>query len=125
MAKHVDPQIRWLPSPEPLNAAFRAAVDPLPGVTRRMMFGYPTAAVNGNMFACLLEDRMALRLESDDREALLQHEGAAPFEPIDGRPWREYVVAPPQVVGDPGALAGWVWRAYDYAVTLPPKKKRA
>jgi TfoX/Sxy family transcriptional regulator of competence genes len=124
MAKRTDPAVRWLPSPESLTDLFRSLVDDLPGVTRRAMFGYPSATVNGNMFACLMEDRMALRLSPADREEMLKLEGAAPFEPMPGRPWREYVVVPESLIAAPDALELWVEKACDYTRSLPPKAAR-
>jgi hypothetical protein len=34
---------------------------------------------------------------------------------------REYVVVPPVMVADTGALREWLERAFDYASALPPK----
>src|ERR1051325_6031683 len=67
----------------------------LPGVEPRRMFGYPAAFVNGNMFACLFQDRMMLRLSEKDRK----ESGFPPFEPSPGRAMREYVTLPPEVLG--------------------------
>jgi TfoX/Sxy family transcriptional regulator of competence genes len=124
MAKRTDPAVRWLPSPEPLAELFRSLVDGLPGATRRAMFGYPTATVNGNMFACLKEDRMALRLSPADRETMLGMDGAAPFEPMPGRPWKEYVIVPESLIAAPADLRPWVERSCDYTRGLPPKLRK-
>ncbi len=124
MAKRTDPAVRWLPAPEALMALFRSLVDDLPDVTRRVMFGYPSATVNGNMFACLKADQMALRLSPDDRAAMLRIEGAAPFEPMPGRPWKEYVTVPETLIASPAALEPWVEKACDYTRSLPPKSAK-
>ena len=125
MAKRTDPAVRWLPSPEPLTELFRALVDGLPGATRRVMFGYPSGSVNGNMFACLMADRMALRLSPADREAMLSMNGAAPFEPMPGRPWKEYVVVPESLIAAPADLQPWVEKSCEYTRALPPKSSKA
>ena len=51
--------------------------------------------------------------------------GGRTFEPMPGRPMREYVVLPAAVLGDAGALARWVRRGVDYAAGLPPKQGKA
>jgi hypothetical protein len=85
------------------------------------MFGFPAAFVNGNMFMGLHQDNMVLRLPDGGRSELLKIEGARTFEPMPGRPMREYIVVPPSVMENRKALTDWVKRAFDYGVTLPPK----
>lgn len=91
---------------------------------KRPMFGYPAGFVNGNMFAGTYRDKIVVRLPEADRAALLRHKRAAVFEPMPGRPMREYVVVPPAIFAKPKVLGGWVERAFRYALTLPPKAKR-
>lgn len=93
-----------------------------PRVSRRKMFGYPCAFVGGNLFMGLHQEAMILRLSDDDRSEFLGLEGAAIFEPMPGRPMREYVVVPPAVLGRTATLSGWIRRALGYAASIPPKK---
>jgi TfoX/Sxy family transcriptional regulator of competence genes len=95
-----------------------------PGVERRMMFGYPACFVNGNMFMSLFQDRMALRLSDADRAELLAGGDAAIFEPMEGRPMKEYVELPRRVLDDRSALRYWVGRSVGYVSELPPKAKK-
>ena len=85
------------------------------------MFGYATAFVNGNMFAGTFQEAIVVRLAEDDRAALLKLKGAAPFEPMKGRPMKEYVVVPASVVATPKALGSWIERGHRYALGLPAK----
>jgi TfoX/Sxy family transcriptional regulator of competence genes len=112
--------MRWRPSPPDLVATFTDIV-PGPPAVQRKMFGYPAAFVNGNMFMGLFEDRLILRLAEDSREQLLSVKGASPFEPMPGRPMREYVVVPPAILEARKKLATWVDRALAYGASLPPK----
>jgi hypothetical protein len=64
-----------------------------------------------------------MRLSEPDRRALVS-EGARSFEPMLGRPMREYVVVPAAVLESPSALRSWLTKAQAYAASLPPKKKR-
>lgn len=113
----------WGKSPPDLVAAFAAAVADLPGAEPRKMFGFPAAFVNGNLFTGLFEDRWFVRLPEAQR-AELAGAGAAPFEPMPGRPMREYVELPASVLANVDARDGWLRRSLDHVASLPPKKKR-
>lgn len=111
----------WKKAPPELVATFEALVARRPELVARKMFGYPCGFVGGHMATGLFEDRWFVRLPTPARAELLSLPGAAPFEPMPGRPMKEYVTLPPSVVGDPGAVDGWVDRAVAFARTLPPK----
>src|SRR6185295_2929223 len=117
----------WRKSPPELVETFHAVLADDPRVQRRKMFGFDCAFVNGQMFSGLFEDRMMVRLDDAERAELLALPGAMPFEPMPGRPMREYAVVPPALVAAQPRLAPWVARAFAYAVALPAKarKKRA
>ena len=85
------------------------------------MFGYASAFVNGNMFAGTFQEAIVVRLAEDDRAALLKLKGAAPFEPMKGRPMKEYVVVPASIVATPKALGSWIERGHRYVLGLPAK----
>ena len=86
------------------------------------MFGYPAAFVNGNMATGLHQADWMVRLGEPERAALVA-KGGHPFEPMPGRPMREYVVLPKAVLGERRALAQWVKRGVDYTASLPPKQQ--
>lgn len=111
----------WKKSSPELVATFDKAVPASPTVTRRPMFGYASAFVNGNMFAGTFKDSIVVRLAETDRAALLKLNGAAPFEPMPGHPMKEYVVVPPSIVAKPRELGGWIERGHRYGLTLPSK----
>jgi hypothetical protein len=113
---------KWRKSPPELIAAFDAAF-PTGEAERRQMFGYPAGFVNGNMFTGLFQDEWMVRLGEADRAALLERDGAHVFEPMPGRPMREYVILPPGVIKDRKALAGFLAKALTYARDLPGKSK--
>lgn len=110
----------WKKTSPELVAAFDKAVPASSGVARRPMFGYPSAFVNGNMFAGTFQDTIVVRLAEPDRAALLKLKGAIPFEPM-GHPMKEYVVVPASMVTKPKDLAAWIQRGHRYAQTLPVK----
>ncbi len=116
--------MQWRKSPEALVRKFEAIVPDDPRVERRKMFGYPAAFVAGNLFMSLFQDSLVLRLSENDRGAFQRIKDASAFEPMPGRPMREYVVAPPAMVARPKSLAPWIRRALDYARSVPPKAKK-
>jgi TfoX/Sxy family transcriptional regulator of competence genes len=113
----------WKKTPPEIAEAFDKAVPALPTVTRRPMFGYASAFVNGNMFAGTFQDTIVVRLGEADRAALLRLKGAATFQPM-GRAMKEYVVVPASIVASPKHLRGWIERGRQFAVTLPAKSPK-
>jgi len=111
--------VKWSPSPPELVQIFDE-VGPGPPVVRKKMFGYPAAFINGNMFAGLFQDKVIVRLAERERADLIR-EGGSPFEPMPGRPMREYVVLPAAVVQEKTRLSSWMKKALAHAGGLPPK----
>src|SRR5262249_50439702 len=116
---------RFTKAPEPLVALFTRATAALPGVEPRKMFGYPAAFVNGNMFSCLFQSSMILRLSEGDRATCTREFGAQLFEPMPGRPMREYMAVPEAVLRSPRLLDVWLRKSLGYAAALPPKTAKA
>ena len=113
----------WSKAPPELVDAFDAALAELPEAVLRPMFGYPAGFARGQLFTGLFEDRWFVRL-SDDERAELAAAGGGPFEPMPGRPMREYVTLPADLVADPVARRAWLGRSLRYAESLPPKRRR-
>ena len=97
-------------SPPWLIELFTQATAALPGEARKM-FGYHSRFLDGNLYS-----------GEADRARLLAVAGAAPFDPVGGRPMKEYVVLPRELLDDDRALRDWLDRAADYARSLPVKK---
>ena len=111
--------------PPPYMVELFDAILPLDaGVERRKMFGSPCGFVNGNMFCGLFERGLFLRLSEADRAEAIDSLGATHFEPAKGRPMREYVTLPDDMLEDEAQLGEWMGRALAYAGGLPPKEKK-
>ncbi len=110
----------WRKAPEELRERFEAAVAGIEGLEQRKMFGYPAGFIGGNMTTGLHQDSWIVRLGESERAERLA-EGWTIFEPMPGRPMREYVALPADVVADPARARSWVERAAAYVRTLPPK----
>ncbi len=111
---------KWRPSPEKLIRVFENAMRSLPEAQLRKTFGYPSAFINGQMFAGLHQENMILRLSAEDRTDLQRRQGAKTFEPMPGRPMREYMVVPETVLNSE-QLDAWLGKAAAYVKTRPPK----
>jgi TfoX/Sxy family transcriptional regulator of competence genes len=114
-----------MPKPTQESKDFFASIVPdHPAVAIRPMFGQLSAFVNGNMFMGIFGEDVLVRLPDEDRESVIAAGGRV-FEPMAGRPMREYVVLPEQWRGDRRRIDEWVARALDHADELPPKKPKA
>ena len=116
--------MKWKKAPEALVKLFDGVFPDDARAERRQMFGYPAGFVNGNMFAGLHEERFVVRLGDADRARLLAVDGATTFEPMKGRPMREYVVLPRSILDDAAELSRWLGRALAHGAALPPKAKK-
>ncbi len=125
MPKESKPKPAFSKAPEEMVQLFTSAMKDFPMATMRKMFGYPCAFVNGNMFTGLFQDEMFLRLSDKDRAAIRKEYGTKLFEPMQGRPMREYVMVPHYVLKSPRLLRTWLTKGMEYAKTLPEKKKRS
>jgi len=85
---------KFTPAPEALKTRFREIIARYPEAETRKMFGYPSAFVNGQMFVCVFADAVMLRLSESDRAQFLKLPNAKMFEPMPGRPMKEYVQVP-------------------------------
>jgi len=112
--------MRFDKSPEWLVSLFDAAIEGLP-LQRRKMFGYPAGFANGQMCCGLFGKQFFLRLGENDRGELLRIEGASEFDPMGGRPMREYVVLPDSMLEEQDELQSWLTRSIGYTRSLPPK----
>jgi TfoX/Sxy family transcriptional regulator of competence genes len=107
-------------------ARFEAALPDEPKLERRSMFGCPIGVVNGNMFAGVHNNEINVRLSEAERgRVLADYRGARIFSPMAGMQMKEYVVLPPSVANDPQLLASWIRKGFEFASSLPPKKKKA
>ncbi len=114
-----------MPKPtEETKDYFASVVPNHPAVNIRPMFGQLSAFVNGNMFMGIFGDDILVRLPEADREEVLEAGGRV-FEPMPGRPTREYVVLPGAWRDEPDRVRGWAARSLDHVDELPPRQARA
>jgi TfoX/Sxy family transcriptional regulator of competence genes len=91
----------------------------------RKMFGYPAYFINGNMFAGVFGDKIFIRLSDSDIEKIRREpRDISPFEPMKGRPMKEYVFLPKSEYSDDAFFDEWLKKSVLYVSSLPPKKKK-
>jgi TfoX/Sxy family transcriptional regulator of competence genes len=108
--------------PETLER-FASATGGFDGLEPRRMFSYPSVFLNGNMLACVFQDRIMVRLSDADRTIFLTIPNTRLFEPSPGRAMREYVEAPRPDEMPLAELRGWIQRGIAYVASLPKKVK--
>ena len=113
-------QNHWRKPDSRLVDRFHEAVAGIDGVEVRKMFGYPAAFIDGNMTAGVYQESVMVRLPDAERQERIAA-GWSLFEPMPGRPMREYVALPPEVAGDLVATRHWVELAAAHVRTLPAK----
>ncbi len=113
----------WKKPRAELTNRFTEIANSIEGLRIRQMFGMPTGFVGGNMAAGLHQDTFIVRLPEEARQERLAA-GWSRFEPMPGRPLREYLALPPDVAADPAAVRVWFEIAVAYVLTLPAKEPR-
>lgn len=97
---------------------FEQLVELVGDADRKLVFGCPSCLVGGNMFFGVHATGLFVKLPPDAGADLIG-EGGRPFEPMPGRVMGGFYVLPD------GEVSRWVRRSYDFARTLPIKKKKA
>jgi hypothetical protein len=64
------------------------------GATRSLMFGMPVLKAGDKVFAGMYGDAMTFKLGPDDLEKARSLTGVDAFEPMQGRPMKEWVLVP-------------------------------
>jgi len=113
----------WTKSPQALIDLFDKSVPASAAVSRRQMFGYPAAFANGNLFIGLHQNDFIMRLSEEDRTRFSARYGERMFEPMKGRPMREYVRLPEELLTDARRRAPWIKRSLQYAEAIRSKPR--
>src|SRR5690242_6344081 len=83
--------------PQDPTAAYDAVADDLVATseaTRSKMFGMPCLKIGGKAFAGFSQGAMVFKLRGDDHARAISLPGAGAFDPMGGRPMKEWVVVP-------------------------------
>jgi TfoX N-terminal domain len=111
-------------SPRELIDRFAVLAERIPDGHRRQMFGYPAVTINGHLCFSLHASDAVLRLSAADQADFAATHELRVFEPMPGRPMREYVVLPETLLAD-DSVEGWIERSASHVRALPPKPNRS
>ena len=114
----------WTKAPQGLVDLFSESLPDTAGLVRRKMFGYPAAFVNGHMMAGVFGEGVFARLPPSLRAELERDYAAKPFEPMAGRPMKDYLGVPDEILADEQRLAELLTAAYRATAALPPKAEK-
>ena len=94
-------------------------------VSSRKMFGTTAWFLMSNtqMFASVWGDGITVRVGADAATQLVEDGEAERFDPMGGRPMREYVQIDPDALAEDDELTAWLDRAEAFASTLAPRKR--
>ncbi|MEP7356905.1 MAG: TfoX/Sxy family protein [Anaerolineales bacterium] len=104
-----------------LLQAFAQTMAALPMAQTKTVFGSPAAFANGHMFAGIQNESFFLRLPDAERESFMATVSAEQWEPMPGRPMRQYVVIPAPLLEAPEQLNAWLGKSIAYVQALPAK----
>jgi TfoX/Sxy family transcriptional regulator of competence genes len=116
--------MKWEKPKQPILDTFQSLIPVSREIEHKKMFGYPCCFIHGNMFIGVHNNHIVLRLSEEDREVFRKNEGAKVFEPMPGRPMREYSVMPETLLKNPKKTSDWIKKSIAYATSLPIKMKK-
>ena len=105
---------------EGLAQRIQEALDDLPGLVEKKMFGGVGFMVQGNMACGVNKNDLIIRVGPERYEEALTQPHVSVFD-LTGRPMKGWVVVGPEGYETDEALKSWVQRGVDYALFLPAK----
>ncbi|MBT4125496.1 MAG: RNA methyltransferase [Chloroflexi bacterium] len=95
-------------------------------VRRKNMFGSSAWFLEANdmMFAGAWGEAIMVRVGAERTSALIEAGDAESFDPMGGKPMREYVLLNADRIAEDDVLLVWLEESSQFAAGLPPKKKK-
>lgn len=117
---------KWPNMDKELEERIDGLVSTLP-LRRKKMFGTSAWFLESNdrMLAGVWSDGIMVRLGETEAAELIENGQAEQFDPMGGRPMREYVYLNSETIAEDSNLVEWIERAAGFTSTLPAKKKKA
>jgi TfoX/Sxy family transcriptional regulator of competence genes len=113
--------MQWEKPSQELTSLLVNNMEPF-GAQKKTMFGSTCYFMNGNMFTGVHRNHIFLRLSEQDREGVKElFKDTTHFEPVEGRPMREYMNLSPLLYRDDAQFKLWIARSMKYVGSLPPK----
>jgi TfoX/Sxy family transcriptional regulator of competence genes len=105
---------------EALAARVREALAENADISELQMFGGIAFLLSGNMAVGVSKEDLMVRIDPDDQEEALAHDGVRPFD-MTGRPMKGWILVAPEATAEDSDLAQWITQGLDFAGSLPPK----
>jgi TfoX/Sxy family transcriptional regulator of competence genes len=112
---------KWTKAPDTLVDQFNQLITGLPDTESKKMFGYPCAFSANQMFFGVFQSNLFLRLSESDRKTFIEKYKTNLFEPMPGRPMKEYALVPETLLKNPTDLKTWIKKSRMYVSQLPAK----
>ncbi len=95
-------------------------------VRRKNMFGTVAWFLDSNdmMFVGAWGEGIMARVGAERTASLIESGGTEPFDPLGGRPMREYVLLNGDRIAEDDVLLDWLDQANVFAAALPPKARK-
>jgi hypothetical protein len=95
-------------------------------VRRKNMFGSSAWFLEATdmMFAGAWGEAIMVRVGAERTSALIEAGDAESFDPMGGKPMREYVLLNADRIAEDDVLLVWLEESSQFAAGLPPKKKK-
>jgi TfoX/Sxy family transcriptional regulator of competence genes len=103
-----------------LAKRIREALDALPGLQEKKMFGGVGYILRGNMACGVLGDDLIVRIGLDEYKRALKQPFTKPFDAY-GKLMAGWIMVAAAGTENDEDLKTWVWRGVDFARTLPEK----
>ena len=105
---------------EALARRIHVALNDVPGLTEKKMFGGVGFLIQGNMACGVNGNDMIVRISPDSYEAALAKPYVRVFD-LTGRPMKGWIVVESDGVQSAEDLKNWVQEGVTFAQSLPPK----
>jgi len=108
---------------EELAARAKEIIEEFAEPREQKMFGGIAYMVNDHMCVGVMEEDLLIRLGGDGAHAALKNRHVRPME-MGGKEMKNFLVVSPEGVRKEKDLRGWIKKAHEFVLTLPPKKPK-
>jgi TfoX/Sxy family transcriptional regulator of competence genes len=109
-----------MPYDDLLALRIRAALNPLPSLVEKKMFGGVCFLINGNMACGVFKDDLIVRIGVDKYQEALAQPHTKLFD-ITGKALKGWVMVEPEGCATESDLKTWIEQGVAFAQSLPPK----
>lgn len=113
-----------MPYDERLAEKVRRALEGLPGLVEKKMFGGVAFLVNGSMCIGVDKTDLIIRCEKDETDELLTRKGVRPFDLSGKRPMKGWLLVGAEATARPAGFKAWLDFAIQRVAAAPSATKK-